>query len=572
MTPELSIRIAGAAGQGMQTVGAAMCGTFKRCGLSVFAHQDNMSRVRGGSNFYQIRCADRPVQAPRGSCEIVVALDKKSIGLHRDILTRGGVMIFDREKLGVTDEPPGCFTVPLSAMAKTAGGKELYVNSVACGVLAAITGMPFGPVREVLTQAFAEKGREIVDANVRSAQAGFDYVAAHFDGDRFHLPVSRDADRLLMDGNEAVALGAIGAGVKFYSAYPMTPSTTIMENVARFAGRYGIVVEQAEDEIAAINMCIGASAAGVRAMTGTSGGGFALMIEGFSLAGMTESPVVVAVGQRPGPATGLPTRTEQADLDLCIHAGHGEFARAVFTPGTREQAFALTARAFDTAERFQVPVIVMTDQHLAESVCTCARSSFVNSRNRRHLLLREGADPVAGYRRYHRTGSGVSPRAVPSWIAEPVYVDSDEHDETGHITEDAAVRRAMVEKRLYKKTAGLRGELLPPDTAGLDKVRTVLVGFGSTLGVIREVAGAGRETGVGYIHYTQVWPFPSEAFLALYTQAGQARLLTVENNAAGQLARLIARETGVRVAGSLLKYDGRPFTVEEVATFVQEKS
>ena len=564
MTTDITLRIAGEAGQGTQTVGAIVCKMIKRLGLQVFAHQDYMSRVRGGNNYFQVRIAQVPVYAARGKCDIIVALNKESAAVHLDSLSAQGVMVVDNEKFGTGGAPPSFFNVPLHRMAKTNGGKDLFVNSVACGVLAGLMRMDFGIVEETLSAAFSLKGADLVDANVRSARAGYAFAIENFNQETFRIsPAPAYAGgRLLIGGNDAISLGAIAAGCRFYSAYPMTPSTEIMETIARFSAAFGIVVEQAEDEIAAINIVIGASYAGVRAMTGTSGGGFALMAEGISLAGMTETPVVIVDGQRPSPATGLPTRTEQADLDFVIHAGHGEFCRAVFSPGCAEEAYSLTARAFDIAEKYQIPVIIMTDQHLADSLRTIDAAAFPQVHNQRHIMPKAAPGPPGGYLRYALNETGVSPRAAPSRLSGVFYVDSDEHTEEGHITEEAAVRKRMVEKRFYAKMNRLREEIVAPTVGNIDGARVLLVGFGSTFGVIKEASETMPGRAIGYLHLPQVWPFPSSHVVSAVTRAGSAKIVTVENNAGAQLAKLIRRETGITADRSILKYDGRPFDLD----------
>jgi 2-oxoglutarate ferredoxin oxidoreductase subunit alpha len=349
----------------------------------------------------------------------------------------------------------------------------------------------------------------------------------------------------------------------------MTPATTIMETLAGFSSEIPLIVEQAEDEIAAINMVIGASYAGIRAMTATSGGGFALMTEGVSLAAMLETPVVIVNGQRPGPATGLPTKTEQADLDLVLHAGHGEFARAVFAPGTIEEMFELTVRAFDVADKFQVPAIILTDQYLADMVTAVRLPPSGDLPRMRHAAA--AIEEAGTYLRYKLTDTGVSPRRVPSRISGVVYADSDEHTEEGHITEDGALRTAMVDKRFSKKMALLCEEITVPCAANLTGAQLILLGFGSTRGVIEEICSGENPEKIGWIHFPQVWPFPVKALTALLAQAaGAARLITVENNAGAQLARLIQRETRIVIDASILKYDGRPFSYEDLFTRLEE--
>jgi 2-oxoglutarate ferredoxin oxidoreductase subunit alpha len=417
--------------------------------------------------------------------------------------------------------------------------------------------LPFAPVRQALESYFAKKGASVAGANIAAAQAGHDFALANFRQSVFTMETAPARQDLLLNGNEALALGAIQAGCKFFSAYPMSPSTGVMETMARYADGHGIIVEQAEDEIAAVNMVIGASFAGARAMTATSGGGFALMAEGLSLAAMTETPLVMVDAQRPGPATGFPTRTEQADLNFIIHAGHGEFARAIYTPGTAEEAFFLIQKAFDVAEKFQVPVIIMTDQHLADSVRNIDPENLDFLKINRHLVPKVESEDTSAYKRYQFTPSGISPRAIPSRITEVIYADSDEHTEEGHITEDAGLRVKMVEKRLSLKMELLKKEIVPPEAHNTENAKTLLIGFGSTYGAIFEAVKRLNNPEIGFIHLPQVWPFPATALAALIKK--KVRLITVENNAGGQLAGLIRHETGIIPEKSILKFDGRPF-------------
>jgi 2-oxoglutarate/2-oxoacid ferredoxin oxidoreductase subunit alpha len=567
---DLTIRIAGEAGQGMQTIGTVVCRICKEQNIPVFAHQDYMSRIRGGNNFFQIRISDTPAFAPREKINVLLALNKESVLLHRSMLAERAVVVFDKTAFGKDEDDVRFFDVPLNSLA----GETRFVNSVALGVLTGLLRFDFKIVEKMVEKQFKRKGNEIVEKNVSAARAGHATALDRFRSDALkaeNVP-GKGPVALLLNGNDAIALGAVQAGCKFYSGYPMTPSTEIMENIARFSGDYGIVVEQAEDEIAAVNMCIGASFAGVRAMTATSGGGFALMTEGVSLAAMTETPLVIVVAQRPAPATGFPTRTEQADLDFVIHGGHGEFAKAVFAPGTAEEAFKLTVKAFDLAEMFQIPVFIMTDQYLADSYRTVPADAFEGGPNKRHILSRRVSENINDYRRYALTPTGISPRAVPSWINDPVYADSDEHDETGHITEDAKIRTAMVDKRFSIKKAGLTQEVVPPTAANLEGAETILCGFGSTYGVMKEISAVSSNKRVGFIHLPQVWPFPSAQVAALLENRSNAKVLTIENNAGGQLKKLLRRETGLDANGSILRYDGRPFTADGVMSQLSEKA
>ncbi len=504
---ELSIRIAGQAGQGMQTIGEVLCRMFKSAGYHIFAHQDYMSRIRGGNNYFQLRIAGKPVYTLRSNPDIIVSLDKASIALHKKDLARAGIIIVDKKKFAITEAGDSIFDVPLADMAREAGGKELFVNSVSCGVVAGMVGIAFSYLEQVIRKVFADKPAEIIASNIASAKKGHEFAGQNFKYDSFKVAPDNIRDNLLLTGTDAMVLAAVKAGCKFYSAYPMSPSTGIMEGMARNSAQFGILVEQAEDEIAAINMIIGASFCGARSMAATSGGGFALMVEGLSLAGMTETPIVVVVAQRPGPATGFPTRTEQADLEFILSAGHGEFARVLYTPGTIEEAFYLTGKAFQVAETYQVPVLILSDQHLAESYRDVASLDPERISSERFIISKEESPKVKDYKRYALTESGISPRAIPSWIIDPVYADSDEHTEEGHISEDASLRVRMVEKRLYKKMLALENDIEEPTAENIKGAKVVLLGFGSTFGVLKE-ACAVLKAEVGFVHLSQVIKLP----------------------------------------------------------------
>ncbi|OIO39383.1 MAG: hypothetical protein AUJ75_01275, partial [Candidatus Omnitrophica bacterium CG1_02_49_10] len=370
--------------------------------------------------------------------------------------------------------------------------------------------------------------------------------------------------RILINGNEAIALGALAAGCKFYSAYPMTPSTSIMLTVTKFADDFGVVVEQTEDEIAAINMAIGAAYTGVRAMTATSGGGLALMVEGISLAGMTETPVVIADAQRPAPATGLPTRTEQGDLEFVLYSGHGEFPRIVFAPGSPKEAFDITIKAFDLAEKYQIPVFILTDQYLADSLNDMDESNIREPKINRYLISDAELKKSKEYKRYLLTADGISPRAIPGQAGVTVIADSDEHTEDGHLTEDLDIRVKMVDKRL-KKMDGIRREAIAPTISGDRGGDTAVLCWGSTRGPAKEAVDILNRGGkkIKLIHLSQIWPFSADALKK--ELGGIKSIWMIEGNATGQLANLIKRECGIDINNRVLRYDGMPFSPEYIA-------
>lgn len=571
---DYSIRIGGEAGQGLQTVGEALTLVFSRSGFHVFSHQDYMSRVRGGHNFYQIRLADEPVTASRDRVDILVSLDRNTIDFHRRYLGENGVILYDSKSVENELDGGHFFGMPLADIAKEVGGSKIMVNSVATGAVLGLLDLELDLFYEIIEESLKKKSREIIEGNIKAAEAGRNFLRDRFSRmDDFKTPAANRERRLLrIKGIQAIGAGALASGCKFYSAYPMTPSTGILTYLAGKAAEHHLVVEQAEDEIAAINMALGASYGGVRAMTGTSGGGFALMTEGVSLAAITETPLVVAEMQRPGPATGLPTRTEQSDLLFVVHGGHGEFPRVVFTPGTPEQAFNLTGKAFDLAEKYQIPVFIQGDQYLADCEWTYQDFDLSRIRYQDYRLRGDELKGRSSYKRYEDTDSGISPLAVPGASQHLVVVDSDEHDEDGHIIEDAETRNMMVRKRLHKKMAALRGEIDPPTLYGNDRPRAVLLCYGSTYGVVREaVDDLLGEYPVAMLHFSEVYPMPlPEKFDYPDLLETAALTIAVELNATGQLTRLLREETGCEVDILVNRYDGRPFTLEPLIDELRE--
>jgi 2-oxoglutarate/2-oxoacid ferredoxin oxidoreductase subunit alpha len=571
---DYSIKIGGEAGQGIQTIGDTLAKVFSRSGYHVFTHQDYESRIRGGHNFFQIRVSDHPIMASRAKIDVIVALDAESIPLHGKELSPNGVIIYDQSVTGAAPQSQhgveSYLDIPLLELA-TRHGTKIMVNTVATGAVMGIFRLDLQLFEKILETIFQKKGRDVIDANINAALSGYNYVIEHCKTCSFSLePEISGAKRtvMLISGIEAIGLGALSAGCKFYAAYPMTPSTGIMNYLAGKEKEFGIVVEQAEDEIAAINMALGASFAGVRSMTGTAGGGFALMVEGLSLAGMTETPVVIALGQRPAPATGLPTRTEQGDLLFAIYAAHGEFPRVVFAPGTPEQAFFLTNKAFDLAEKYQVPVFLVFDQYLADTLWTCNPFDMNTIVWNDYRLRGEEFRNRSVYKRHAFTDTGISPLGIPGDAEHVVVTDSDEHDEEGHIIEDGETRNKMVQKRLMKKSPLLRCEIKEPLYYGGSSPRIVIAGWGSTYGVMKEAVDVlSEQHSIGLLHFSELYPFPSPSPLGqnyLSVVKNAQMTICIENNAKGQFSRLMKAETGFSFHEKINKYDGRPFLAEEL--------
>ncbi len=566
MVVDYTIKIGGEAGQGLQTIGYILARVLVRAGYHVFANQDYESRIRGGHNFFQIRFSDKRVLSASEGVDILVALDRASIERHRGELTGDGMILYDPDSLKVRYREPFFLDVPMQALAIDAGGRVM-MNTVAVGAVLGMLNHDFGILEDVLKETFMKKGTEVVENNIKAGRSGYEYAKENCRRCVFVLSGGDGRRRMLISGNEALAIGAINAGCRFISAYPMTPSTGIITYMASKAEEFSIVAEQAEDEIAAINMAIGASFAGVRAMTATSGGGFCLMTEGVSLAGMTETPIVIVLAQRPGPATGLPTRTEQGELFFSLFSGHGEFPRAILAPRDAEDAFYTIQKAFNIAEKYQSVVFVMSDQHLADSYWS------VDGLDPQRIGIERGLlqdDEVSeGYLRHRITETGVSPRAIPGQAGKAVVVtDSDEHDEEGHIIEDAAMRKAMVEKRM-KKQEGIASEISIPALYGDERPDILLIGWGSTHGAIIEAVDILNKKGVNtsMLHLNEIWPLHPKVADIIH---GAGTAYTVENNFTGQLGRLIRMETGLDLKGSITRYDGRPFTAGEIVRRVED--
>ena len=568
MTVDFNFMVGGEAGQGIQSVGMLLAKVFAHSGYHIFADQDYESRVRGGHNFFRVRVSDSKVGAIAEEVDILIALNMDSIELHQPKMVADGIIVFDGEHIQGVKGNGNLVSVPLARLAEERAGGKLMINTVALGAALAAVNYDLSILNTVLIKRFG-KGK-VADSNIAAAKAGYDYVQSEHKGTFRKIKPLSEAKRMLLTGNETISLGAISAGCKFMAAYPMTPASSIMEYIAAKAKDFDLVMVHAEDEIAAINMAIGAAYAGVRAMTATSGSGLCLMVEGIGLAGITETPIVIIDGQRPGPAVGLPTRTEQGDLQFVLHAHHGDFPRAVLAPATVEDAFWITIKAFNWAEKYQLPVIILTDHHLASSYSTIDCLDLSEVTIDRGILFSAQEDDPGDYMRHRVTKSGVSPRAFPGLTKALVVTDCDEHDEEGHLTEDAGERTAQVQKRL-RKLLSLKNEIGLPQKYGSRGAETTLIGWGSTYGAIHEAVDILRKEGasVNMLHLNELWLFPAQRVADAISRA--VNTYVIENNATGQLARLIKAETGYDVSGQILKFDGRPFTPSHIVEAVRKE-
>ncbi|MBC7087659.1 MAG: 2-oxoacid:acceptor oxidoreductase subunit alpha [Tissierellales bacterium] len=551
---DYSILIGGAAGQGIETVAELVEKMIKRTGYHIFTYKDYMSMVRGGHNFVQIRFSDNELYTYDNKVDIIFAMTQETIDKHSAKLKSGGLIIGDES---FVDE--NYLKLPLNKIARDIGNNKV-IGTIGVGYIAKLFGVPKDIAKNSVEEIFKNKD---VDSNIKAFEAGYEIGIQKYKLDRF------EDDKILINGNQALALGAIAAGLKFYCGYPMTPSTSVMSYISKHADEMEIVVDQVEDEVAALNMALGASFAGVRAMTGSSGGGFALMIEALSLAGIMEIPIVLFNAQRPGPATGLSTRSEQADLRFVIHAGHGEFPRMVIALRTPEDAFYQTARAFNIAEKYQIPVILLTDEYLADYDITIRPFDFNKIKIERYISNENDIEDER-YKRYKYTTSGISPRLIPGIAKEKlILVDSHEHNEYGNIDESIETRVNMMKKRM-KKLEALKEELIEPEFIGNEDYDYLLVGFGSTYGALKETVSRLNDENIKFaaLVYGDIFPFPVKS-LNFYAKKAK-KVMVVEQNYSSQLKSLIDEYTDIKVENSILKYDGRAMNANYIITEINK--
>ena len=555
---DVSIVLGGAAGQGIQTVEGILTYALKKSGYHVYANKEYMSRVRGGINTTEIRVSSRRVRAFVKRVDILVPFKQGVLSWVEDRLGENTVVLGEKENveesfLGKVN----LVEVPLTKMALETGS-QLYLNTTAAGLIVGLFHGDFSAVEEYIRKRFGSKGENVVKKNIEAARKGYDLGVKLCEEGTIAVDVERDErvrEEVLLTGTEAVGIGALAGGMNFLSFYPMSPSTGVSTFAAQHAEEFGIIVEQVEDEISAINMALGAWYAGARAMVSTSGGGFALMSEALSLAGMSENPVVIHLAQRPGPATGLPTRTMQGDLNLVLHAGHGDFPRIILAPGSLEEAFYLTAEAFNLADKYQVPVIILTDQYFVDTYYNLPAPDVKKVKFERHIV-----EAKPGYRRYELTEDGISPRAVPGYGEDVVIANGNEHDEWGDITEDAELTVKMQEKRAVKKLETIKRNAPLPKLSGNENAEYLVVSWGSTLHAVEEALEKLGSEKVAHLHFSWVYPLNPETGKLFEGR----KVVVVENNVAGQFADLLWKELGVKADHRVLKYDGRPFSVEEV--------
>jgi len=578
-----TFKIGGEAGGGQQVAGFIFSKACLRSGYFTFDYSEYPSRVRGGLVTYQVSVSNQPIYAVYNTVDVVVALNQETLNIHLEKLNKNAVVFYDPDKVKINKNFPKSVKIeplPCKVLSKEIGSSAGVANMLALGAVSALVGLNLDILRQVAAEVFAGKNKEAIEADIKAISRGYEYVkkGSLIKNFYFQFKNKKQASKaMILTSNEAVALGAIASGCRFYSAYPMTPASSVLHNLAEWSEKAGMVVKHAEDEISAILMAIGASYAGVRAMTGTSGGGFALMSEALSLAGMTEIPLVIFESQRPAPATGLPTWTEQGDLKFLANAGHGDFARAILAPSNAEESLLMTQTAFNLADKYQIPVFILLDKYLSEGRQTVL--DFDNEKikiERGKILTEKDLEKINEYKRYFLTADGVSPRSLPGEAGGIYIANSDEHDEAGYSIEgfDNKMRVLQTDKRL-KKINGVLKELPKAQIFGPAKAKVTLVGWGSVKGPVLEALP--QLANVNYVHFPAPFPLVSlreiprggtknEAIKAL----GRAKkIICIENNATGQFAEIL-EQNGIKVSSKINKYDGRPFFPEEIVDMVKK--
>lgn len=576
--PALSFnwKIAGRAGEGVMTTSETFARVCHRHGLYIFNYYEYPSLIKGGHQTGQVFASSVSASCQKRALDVLISLDENGFKLHQAEITSDTIIICEPEVDGYDVTKYASLSshivvIPMTKISREITGHSIATNTAALGATAYFLGLDPRLFRDILTEQFLSKGQEVVDGNIKVFDRAFE-EASRMGSARPSVP-KLEVKGVMPHGGEAVGAGAIAGGLQFYSAYPMSPSSNTFHYIAAQQDRFPLVVKHVEDEIASINDAIGAAFSGVRAMTGSAGGGFALMVEGLSLTGVTESPLVIMVAMRPGPATGLPTWTGQGDLQFVLRAGHGEFQRIVMTPGNTQEHFELTRQAMDLAEKYQIPVIILTDKYLLESHQTMPTPATQYTVQKLSMVSADQLSADDSYRRYAITADGISPRSIPGQPHGLQITNSYEHDEFGFATEDADMTIAQVDKRA-KKVEGILAEMPQPYLIGPEDADITFVGWGSTLCIFQQLIAEQNLQPttdnlplINYLHLPCVWPFPVQKFTELASKA--KKLVMIEGNHDGQAQQLIRQETGIVFEHYLRRYDGRPFYVEDILEWIK---
>ncbi len=581
-TVDFAVGIGGENGQGIASTGDILARIFARRGLDVNAYNAYQSIIRGGHTFLTIRAGEGAVQSMGDKLDVLIPLNQDAMDRHLRLMKPGSRVVYDSERLKPGQAASGVELCPMP-MKEICGANKLAVNTAALGATLQMLGIESESLESVIARQFKKKGDAVIAENVGIARGGYQYAAEHFKPFDFKAP-KLSKPKGIITGNQATAMGGVAAGVKFYAAYPMSPSTGVLMWMAAHARQLGIMVRQVEDEIGVMNMVIGAAHTGCRSMCATSGGGFALMSEAIGMAGMIETPIVCVDVQRAGPATGVPTKTEQGDLWQLLGAGQGDYPRIIVAPANQLDLFHTIPELFNLVDQYQCPGLVLADLLISEGTCSIDPDAldFQPKINRGETIFPNGNsdNPFGGYGdntylRYRNTPSGISPRAVPGVPGHIHVAATDEHDEDGTLISDEFTnptkRRIMVEKRARKMQTVL-SRIAAPKLFGAEKAEVTLVGWGSTQGVIREaIEKLATEEGIVANHLQVKWivPFHADEISRILSQS--KRVIVVENNYSGQFARYLRSETGFTPHGHIRKYDGEPFMPHHIVQAVKEQ-
>ena len=559
----VSVKIGGPAGTGVKSVGLMLDKIAARSGYQVCDNVEFPSLIRGGHNVVQVNFSLDEVTSPRLNSDLLIAFDQMTIDLHHNELKKGGGIIFDSDFADVSKvrKDISLYGIPLRKIADKAGEKEIFVNIVALSAALQILGGNLETFKKLIEEEYSDKGEKIVEADKKAADLGFEYAAKNYKNNLHKImePTSlfnSPVPYMVLNGNEAAALGAISAGMQFAAIYPMSPINNILHVLAANQGKFGYILKQPEDEISAINMAIGASYAGVRSMTATSGGGFSLMTEAYGLAGITETPIVIFDGMRGGPATGLPTWSGQGDLQMALHSHQDEFPRIVLAPGDVAETYELTIKAFNLADKYQTPVVVLLDKNICENDKTLLFPDITKVKIDRGKFVKKKIDD---YLRYKYEDDGVSVRSIPG-VGNFFIANSDEHNEEGYSTEEIEDRNKIMEKRMKKLLTCAENDMPNPEVFGPPDADITIVSWGSNKGSILEALK--NFSNVNYVHVTWMNPFPVKFLTDVLPKA--KHIVDIECNYTGQLANIIREKTGIEIKDRYLKFDGRMIYPEEI--------
>lgn len=557
-----TLTIGGQAGQGIKAAGLLLAKIATRLGKHVYTYSEFPSLIKGGHNLTQVSISKETVTAPRKSSEFWIALDENTLKVHLQEFQDGCAILFDKERnydLFKINKKANLFPIPLGKLAKDAGGSSIMSNTVALGAVIALLGADLQTFKDLLLSEFGQKSEEMVKINHLAAEKGYAYALEHFADKKKTILIKEDVieQRMVANANDTVALGAIAAGLQFAAVYPMSPITNILHVLAANQEKFGFIYKQPEDEIAAINMAIGASIAGARSMTATSGGGFSLMVEGLGLAAMLETPIVVIDGMRPGPATGMPTWSGQGDLRFVLHAHQGDFPRIVLAPGDPIEAFYLTMQAFNLADKYQTPVVVLVDKNICEHDQSMPIFDIENYEINRGKFTTKKEN---GFQRYKLSADGISLRSVPG-SGNFFIANSYEHTVVGYDSEEIQDVNKQMRKRMAKLVTCATKEDNSPKLYGPKNADITIVSWGSNKGSI--IQALKDFPNVNYLHITWMSPFPGKAVKTILEKA--RRIVNLECNYTAALGGLIKENTGIEIKDNLLKYDGRPFFPEEIS-------